>query len=126
MRDGVRIAQKPFSEATAQKPPDAPPEDGGGFCANEAEGGFCTPRAETLELVITTDPEDENGFCADPPGPHTREAGGPVKEGQTWGGPEGLEMFVAQVDGIQLGPALPPADAGLMSETDEHPWKRFY
>ncbi len=94
MRDGVRIAQKSLSEATAQKSPTVLPEDGGDFCACEGEGDFCTPRAEISSPGAAMDPEDAEDFCADPPSPHARQDGGPVEEGATWGGPEGLETFV--------------------------------
>ncbi|AFY27382.1 hypothetical protein Cyagr_0175 [Cyanobium gracile PCC 6307] len=97
--DTVRISQKISPEAVSQKMQEGSPEDGGIFCETEGEGIFCETSTENPNPVTATDLEDGGIFCEYPLAPHTRGDGSQVKEGATWGGPEGLEMFTVQVDG---------------------------
>ncbi len=93
------------------------PENPEGFDTQEGKGGFDTHCVKTSDSGAATDPEGQEGFDTDTSAPHAREDGGPVEEGQTWGGPEGLEMFTVQVDGIQQGPVLPP-ESDALSDTN--------
>lgn len=104
----LRIVEKPSGTANVEQSPKTPPEVGGDCSTEGPEGDFSTPHGKISDLVAATDPEDVGGCSTDPLAPHAREAGGPVPEGQTWGGPEGLEKFTDQVDGMLQGPKRPP------------------
>ena len=86
------------------------------ICDTPGQPGICDAlRVTNQDRVVATDPEDGIVCDADPSAPRVRESGGPVPEGQTWGAPEGEELFI---------PA-PPEDVRLMDETGEDPWARF-
>ncbi len=118
-RAGMRIAhistRALIPGGTEAGPNNPSPEDDPNKCVEGSEGNKCADHALIQNLDAATDPEANLNMCADPLAPHARAAGGPVPEGQTWGGPEGEETFIP----------TPPEGVRLMSETDEDPWAKF-
>ncbi len=78
------------------------------ICATTGDPGICAAlRGTNQNPGQERDPEDGDISAAHTSAPHAREAGGPVEEGQTWGGPEGVETFMVKVD-VMLQVLVPP------------------
>ncbi|WP_094585127.1 hypothetical protein [Synechococcus sp. BO 8801] len=113
-RGGENRVSNRKSEERVSIPP-LSPEDAGNTDTKAQEPNTDTGCVSIQNPCAATVPEDAGNTDTDTSAPHARRDGGPVPEGQTWGGPEGEETFI---------PA-PPENVGLTDETDEDPWPRF-
>jgi hypothetical protein len=108
-----RVSIRKSEDRVSNQP--LPPEDAGNTDTEVQEANTDTVRVSIQNPDVATVSEDEHISDTDPLAPHAREAGGPVPEGQTWGGPEGEELFIP----------TPPEGVRLKDETGEDPWARF-